>query len=327
MTNRPSLKLPIVFAALLAIVGTSTPAWADDYPSKPIRLIVPFAPGGNLDAAGRLIADGLSGPLGQRIVVENKGGAGGSIGADAAAKSPNDGYALLLASSALTINPAIYAKVPYDIVKDFEPVGLTMVTWLVLVASPNVGINSVTDLIAQAKAKPGKYTVGSAGVGSGSHLAAELFNQTAQVQTMHVPYKGSGPATAAVVSGEVDLTFTSQAGALPFYKSQKVVALAITGKDASPLFPGVPTIEAAGLKNYTAGDWIGILAPAGTPKSVVARLNTELGKWLNQPETKARLAQLGFEAQTSTPEEFGALIRSELVKWNRTAKAANIKAE
>jgi tripartite-type tricarboxylate transporter receptor subunit TctC len=144
---------------------------------------------------------------------------------------------------------------------------------------------------------------------------------------MHVPYKGSGPATAAVVAGEVDLTFTSQAGALPFYKAKRVTALAITGKAPSPLFPGVPTIEAAGVKNYEAGDWIGILAPAGTPKPIIARLNTELAKWLKQPETKARLAQLAFEARSSTPDEFGALIRSELAKWNRTAKAANIKAE
>jgi tripartite-type tricarboxylate transporter receptor subunit TctC len=327
MMNASIVKKLVVLLGTLAIAAIPVAACAQAYPTKPIRLIVPFAPGGNLDAAGRLIAEGLKGPLGQPIVVENKGGAGGNIGADAAAKSLADGYTLLLASSALTINPAIYEKVPYDIVKDFEPVGLTMVTWLVLVASQKLGIHSVAELVAEAKAKPGKLTVGSAGVGSGSHLAAELFNQTVGVQTMHVPYKGSGPATTAVMAGEVDLTFTSQAGALPFYKSQRIVALAITGKSPSALFPGVPTIDAAGVKNYEAGDWIGILAPVGTPKSVITHLNSELAKWLNQGETKARLAQLGFEAKTSTPEEFGALIRSELVKWNRTAKSANIKAE
>lgn len=319
--HQTGLLLIAALAAMPFAVG------AQEYPTKPVRLIVPFAPGGNLDVAGRLIADGLSGPLGQRIVVENKGGAGGSIGADAAAKSAPDGYTLLLASSALTINPAIYDKTPYDIVKDFEPVGLTMVTYLVLVASNSSGVRTVADLVAQAKAKPGKLTYGSAGIGSGSHLAGELFKQTVQIDVTHVPYKGSGPATAAVASGEVDFTFTSQGGALPFYKGQKLVALAITGPSVSPLFPGVPTIDAAGVKNYEAGDWIGVLVPTGTPKAIINRLNTELAKWLSQPDTKTRLAQLGFEARSGTPEEFGSLVRSELVKWNRTAKTANVKAE
>lgn len=320
-------KLQTILVAVLALAVAPSTTRAQDYPNRPIRLIVPFAPGGNLDVAGRQIAEGLRGGLGQPIVVENKGGAGGSIGAEAAAKSAADGYTLLLASSALTINPAIHKKVPYDIVKDFEPVGLTMVTSLVLVASNKLGIRSVADLVAQAKAKPGRLTYGSAGVGSGSHMAGELFNQTAQVNILHVPYKGSGPATAAIVSGEVDLTFTSQAGALPFYKAQQLVPLAITGKTPSSLYPGVPTIEAVGIKNYEAGDWIGILVPAGTPKTVINRLNAALAKWLAQPETKARLAELAFETRPSSPDEFGSLIRSELVKWSRTAKAGNITAD
>jgi tripartite-type tricarboxylate transporter receptor subunit TctC len=327
MIDVSKTKRHTILLVLLALVAAPSITRAQDYPNRPIRLIVPFAPGGNLDVAGRQIAEGLRGGLGQPIVVDNKGGAGGSIGAEAAAKSAADGYTLLLASSALTINPAIHQKVPYDIAKDFEPVGLSMVTSLVLVASNKLGIRSVADLIAAAKAKPGKLTFGSAGVGSGSHMAGELFNQTANVQILHIPYKGSGPATAAIVSGEVDLTFTSQAGALPFHKAQQLVALAITGKAPSPLFPGVPTIESVGVKNYEAGDWIGILVPAGTPKPVISRLNSELTKWLKQPETKARLAELAFEPRFGTPEEFGAVIRSELVKWNRTAKAANIKAE
>lgn len=312
-------------AAALALMGSGV--HAQDYPVKPIRLIVPFAPGGNTDVAGRLIANGLGAALGHQVVVENKAGAGGGIGADVAAKSPPDGYTLLLASSALTINPAIYEKVPYDVVKDFEPVGQALTTGLVLVASHRSGFRTVADLLKEAKAKPDKVTYGSAGVGSGSHLAGELFNQQVRVKTVHVPYKGSGPATAAIVSGEIDISFTSLAGALPFFKADKLVALAITGKSTSPLYPGVPSIDSAGVKDYEAGDWIGLLAPAGTPKPIIARLNQELGKWLALPDTKARLAQVGFDVRPGTPEQFGGLIRSELVKWHRTAKAANIKGE
>lgn len=323
--SRPQLRTALVL--LLAVATASSTAWAQPYPARPIKLIVPFAPGGNTDVAGRLIADGLGTALGQPIVVENKPGAGASIGADAVAKASPDGYTLLLASSALTINPAIYPKLPYDMTKSFEPVGEAMETSLVLAASLKSGIKSVADLIARAKANPGKLTYSSAGLGSGSHFAGELFNQVAQIKTLHVPYKGSGPATAALLSGEVDYTFTSQAGTVGFYKQHQVVALAITGKTPSSLFPGVPTSEAAGLKGYEAGDWIGILAPAGTPKNVIDRINTELVKWLQKPETKARLAEMAFEARPGTPAEFGNLIRSELVKWNRTAKAGNIKAE
>lgn len=327
MLNASKAKLlPLLFVMVALGIAPST-AEAQEYPNKPIRLVVPFAPGGNADVAGRLIAEGLTAALGQPVVVENRGGAGGNIGADAVAKSRADGYTLLLASSALTINPAVYAKVPYDIVKDFEPVGLSMTTSLVLVASTKLGIRSVHDLIAAAKAKPGTLTFGSAGIGSGSHLAGELFNQTTHIQAMHVPYKGSGPATAAILSGEVDFTLTSQGGTLPFYKKQQVIALAVTSKTPSPLFPDVPTIEVAGVKEYEAGDWIGVLAPRGTPKTVVYRLTDALAQWVHQPDTRTRLAQMGFEARFGTPEDFGTLIRSELVKWNRTAKAANIKAE
>jgi tripartite-type tricarboxylate transporter receptor subunit TctC len=323
--SRLKLGTSLILSISLAVAPFTVRA--QDYPTGPVKLIVPFAPGGNTDVAGRLIAQGLTTELGQTIVVENKPGAGASLGAGVAAKSRPDGYTLLLASSALTINPSLYKKLPYDMTKDFEPVGLAMTTSLVLVASNKLGVKSVAELVAKAKANPGKLTYGSAGIGSGSHLAGELFDQVAGIKTLHVPYKGSGPATAAIVSGEVDFTFTSQAGALPFYQDHQAVALAITGKAPSQLFPGVPTSEAAGVKDYEAGDWIGILAPAGTPKTVVDRVNNALAKWLSKPDTKARLAQQAFEARSGTPAEFGALIRSELVKWNRTAKAANIKAE
>jgi len=290
-------------------------------------LIVPFAPGGNTDVAGRMIAEGIGAGLGQPIVVENKPGAGASIGADFVAKSAPDGYTILLASDAQNINPAIYAKLPLDITKDFEPIGMAMTTTLVLVASKNSGIHSVADLVNRAKANPEKVTYSSAGVGSGSHMAGELFNQVAGIKTLHVPYKGSGPATTAVVSGEVDLTYTSQAGAVQFFKERQLEALAITGKEPSPLFPGVPTTESLGFKSYEAGDHLGLLAPKGTPKAVTDRLNAELAKWLKKPETKARLEQMAFEPRTSTSADYGAFIRSEVTKWAATAKAGNIKAD
>jgi tripartite-type tricarboxylate transporter receptor subunit TctC len=322
--NICNIKLLTLLIASLAAVSN---VYAQDYPTKPVRLVVPFAPGGTTDVAGRLIATGLQSALGQTIVVENKPGAGGNIGADVVAKASPDGYTLLLTSSALTINPAIYDKMPYSITKDLEPVGLLMTTALVLVGSPKSNIRSVADLVTQAKAKPGSLTFGSAGVGSGSHLAGELFNQTAHIQTRHIPYKGSGPATTAVAGGEVDFTFTSQAGTLPFYQSGKVQVLAVTAKTPSPLFPGVPTVTASGVKGFEAGDWIGIMAPAGTPKAIVSRLSNELTKWVGLPETKKRLAELGFEPQTGTPQQFGDLIRAEITKWDRTAKAGSIKAE
>ena len=224
----------VLLCALAVVPLTSS---AQQYPTRPIKLIVPFAPGGNTDVAGRLIAEGLGAGLGQPIVVENKPGAGASIGADFVAKSAPDGYTILLASDAQNINPAIYAKLPLDITKDFEPIGMAMTTTLVLVASKNSGIRSVADLISRAKANPDKVTYSSAGVGSGSHMAGELFNQVAGIKTLHIPYKGSGPATTAVVSGEVDLTYTSQAGAVQFFKERQLEALAITGMDRSPLFP------------------------------------------------------------------------------------------
>lgn len=325
--NLSTAKLVTVLVVLSSLAVVPVTTFAQQYPTRPIKLIVPFAPGGNTDVAGRLIADGIGPGLGQTIVVENKPGAGASIGADFVAKSPPDGYTILLSSDAQNINPAIYPKLSHDIVKDFEPVGMAMVTTLVLVASKNSGIRSVADLIAKAKANPGKVTYSSAGVGSGSHMAGELFNQVAHIQTLHVPYKGSGPATTAVVSGEVDLTYTSQAGAAPFYKEKQLVALAITGKDPSPLFPGVPTTESLGFKGYEAGDHLGLLVPKGTPKNVVDRLNTELKKWLGKPETKARLEQMAFEPRTSTPAEYGTFIQSEVAKWAQTAKAGNIRAE
>ena len=313
-------------AVLSALAVMPSLSQAQAYPTKTIRFIVPFAPGGNTDVVARLVANGLSQQMGQSVIVENRAGAGGGIGTDYVAKAAPDGYTVLIGHiGALTINPAIYEKLPYDTLKDFDPVGLSVVTPLVLVSAPSVGINSVADLIAKAKADPSKLTYATAGAGSAAHMASELFNMAANIQTTHIPYKGAAPATTSIVSGEVSFAFTGQAPAQPFVKAGKLVALGVTGLTPSPLFPGVPTIASMGLKDFEVVDWNGLLVPAGTPKSVVEKLNTELVKFLNLPETKTRLAQLGFEGRPGTPAQFETFIKSEMQKWSQSAKAAKIK--
>ncbi len=322
-------KLGIAASLVLpALALTPMRSMAQAYPVKPIRFIVPFAPGGNTDVAARLVANGLSQQMGQAVIVENRAGAGGGIGTDFVAKAAPDGYTVLVGHiGALTINPAIYEKLPYDTLKDFEPVGLSVVTPLVLVSASSLGIHSLAELIAKARAEPGKLTYATAGSGSAAHMASELFNLSAHIQTTHVPYKGAGPATTALVSGEVTFAFNGQAPAQPFVKSGKLVALGVTGLSPSPQFPGVPTLAASGLKDFEVVDWNGLLVPAGTPKSVVAKLNAELVKYLSLPETKTRLAQLGFEGRPGTPEQFSVFIKSEMEKWSHSAKTAKIKAD
>jgi tripartite-type tricarboxylate transporter receptor subunit TctC len=317
--NRLLLSVGVLLSVF--VVG---PSYADSYPSRPIRLVVPFPPGGNGDVAGRLIAKGMSEELGQTVVVENKGGAGGGIAAGYVAKSTPDGYTVLLTTSALTISPSVYRQVPYDMRKDFVPVGLALTTSLVLVTAPNLGVKTVAELVEKAKRNPGQLTFGSAGVGSGSHMAAELFNQAAQIKAMHVPYKGSGPATIAIVSGEVDYTLTSLAAAAPLVKDGKVVALAVTGKKPSALYPSLPTVESGGYKNFEAGDWVGLTAPVGSPPAAMSTLNDALRKWLAKPDTPNTLLAAGFEIKYGSAQEFEALIQSELTKWKQTAKLAGM---
>lgn len=324
---RPKSHFLKLTALLLLSVSAALPVKAQEYPNRPIRLIVPFAPGGNTDVAGRLMATGMGAILGQSIVVENKGGAGATIGAGVAANAAPDGYTVLLASSALTISPAIYQNVPYDIVHGFAPIGQAMVTSLTLISSRKLGVNTLEELLQEARSNPGKLTYSSAGVGSGSHLAGVLFNRATEINAVHVPYKGSGPATNAILSGEVDYTFTSQAAALPLVEAERVTALAVTSQGDSPLFPGIPTVNAAAVKGYEAGDWLGLAVPAGTPQAVIDRLNAALVEWVSQPETKERLLQAGFEARPSSPDEFGELIKSELAMWADTVKLAGIEQQ
>ncbi|CAN5728584.1 tripartite tricarboxylate transporter substrate binding protein [soil metagenome] len=322
----------IAIAISLAVGSTLTIApltsQAQSYPSKSVRIVVPFEPGGNTDVAARLVANGLSQQTGQQFVVENRTGAGGGIGTDFVAKAPPDGYTVLMGHiGALTINPAIYKKLPYETLKDFEPVGLAVTTPLVLVVSPKTGVKSVAELIAKAKADPGGLTYATAGAGSAGHMATELFNLAAQIKTSHIPYKGAAPGNTALLAGDVAFRFSGQAPVQEFVKSGKLIALGVTGRNPSPQFPGIPTLASSGLAGYEVEDWNGLLVPAGTPQPIVAKLNAELVKFLSLPETKVEMAKLGFEPRPGTPAQFGALIKSETEKWAASAKAADIKVD
>ena len=315
-----------LLAALLAALTLS--AWAELYPSRPVKLVVPFAPGGSADLVGRLLAQHLSDALGQPVVVENKGGASGMIGNEYVAKSPPDGYTLTVGTlGPFAVNPTLYEHVPYDNIHDFAPVTLTGISSHILVAHPSVPVHNVNELIALAKAKPGQLTFASSGTGNATHLTFELFKARAGIDIVHVPYKGGGPAMADLVGGQVLFSFASMASAVPFVRSGRLRAIAVSGSQRSPLFPEVPTVAESGLPGFASEDWQGILAPAKTPPEVIAKLNGEIARVLAMPEVKAKLAAAGFDAKTSTPEWFAQFIQAETVKWAKLLKGIGIKAQ
>ncbi|WP_084181695.1 Bug family tripartite tricarboxylate transporter substrate binding protein [Polaromonas glacialis] len=299
-----------------------------NWPNKPIRLIVPFSPGGGSDIAGRFIANGLSQRLGQPVVVENKPGASGIIGSDFAAKSAPDGYTLLIGHvGTLAMNSSLYEKVPYDIQKNFDPVGLVFSAPLVAVTAPSTGISSMSKLISRAKAMPGQINYSTSGAGTSAHITSEMINAASHVKITHIPYKGAAPALAAVLAGEVSFTFTSPALALPLVKAGKLLALAVTETHRNVQFPDVPTLAEAGITGVEFGDWYGVVAPAGTPKPILDKLSAELTDYLKDPQTKAQFEQRGLVPGTGGRDKFGALIKSETLKWSGVIKAANIKPE
>lgn len=303
-------------------------AQAQSYPAKPIRLILPFPPGGGTDVVGRLLAQKLGQALGQQVIVDNRAGAGGRIGTDLAAKSPPDGYTLLLAtSSVMGTGPALYQKLPFDMPKDFAPVSLVAYTAYVLVAHPSVPAKSVKELVALAKSKPGRLTYASSGAGGAAHLSGELFSAMAGVKLIHVAYKGSSPGMLSVVSGETDLMFNNALPALPQVKNGRLRALGVTTPQRSAVLPEVPTITESGLKGFEVQQNYGVLAPAGTPREIVARLNQEIGKLMRTEDAKSRLLADGSEAKVSTPEELERMIVAEIAKWSRVIRQVGIKEE
>jgi tripartite-type tricarboxylate transporter receptor subunit TctC len=301
-------------------------AHAQPYPSKPVRLIIPFPPGGSNDIVGRMVATQLGERLGQSVVADNRGGAGGTIGTDVAAKSPPDGYTLLLISVAHAFNPAMYKKLPYDPEKSFAPIGLVAAGPVALTVNPSVPARSVKELIDLAKANPGKLNYATAGIGSFQHLASELFKLQTGVDMVHVPYKGGGPAMADTIGGQAQINMASLIQVIPHAKSGKLRLLATSGTKRSALFPDVPTI-AETVPGYDATNWWGLVAPAGTPPEIVDRLSKELSILLSSPTTKARLESEGADVLRMDPAQFGRFLHDEIEKWGKVVKRAGITAE
>ncbi len=301
-------------------------ASAQDYPSRPVRVIVPFAPGGGTDILVRILAPRLSASFGQQIVVENRPGASSIIGTDLVVKSPPDGYTLLAVDTSFTVNPSLQAKMPYDSLKDLAPVIHLAAAPVILVIHPSVPAKSVKELVALAKAKPGGLAYASGGNGASTHLAGELFKMVAGVDIVHVPYKGTGPAIADVVAGQVQMNFAGISSARQHVESGRLRAIAVTGDKRNPALPDVPTFAESGLPVDAGTHW-GLLAPAGTPAAVIAKVNAETDRALRLAEVKARIAELGFDAAGGSPEAWAALIRSEMVKWAKVVKEARIKLD
>jgi len=317
---RPSRILAIALCLCASAV-------AQEYPTKPIRLIAPFAPGGPTDLFARLMGAKLGERLGQPVLVENRPGAGGSVGAEVAAKSAADGYTLVLVSSSFAVNATLYPKLPYDALKDFAPVTLLASAPFLLVAHDSVPAGSVRELIALAKASPGKLNYGSGGSGSGPHIVAELFKSEAGVDIVHVPYKGTGPLTAALVAGDVQLAFGNIFALVPQVKSGRLKAIAVTGAQRSSALPDVPTVAESGLPGFEAAGVHGLLAPAGTPRRIIDRLNAECVAILRSPEVRAQLASDGAEPIGNTPDQYAAQIAAEIRKWGKLIKERGIRAD
>jgi len=313
--------------AVLALASIGA-AHAQVYPNRPIRAIVPIAPGGGTDTTGRLVLTKLSDALGQQIVVDNRAGGGGTIGAMIAAKALPDGYTFLFGSiSTHAVNPAMYKKLPYDHIKDFAPVARIGTVPNVLVVHPALPVKTVGDLINHAKANPGKINYGSAGIGSPPHLSMELFKSITGVNILHVPYKGAGPALAELLGGQTQVMCTSLAGQLPHIKAGRERALAVTTAKRNAQVPDVPTMIEAGVPGYEVTIWYAVFFPAGAPKAVIARLNSELVKILNGSDMKERMAQIGVDPAPSTPEELAAFVKAETIKYTKVAQDAGIKLE
>jgi len=318
-------------AWLLALAAAASAApWharAQSYPEHPIRFVVPYPPGGGTDVIARIVQGKLQTALGQNIVIDNKGGAGGSVGTDVVAKAPADGYTVLFTLNSHTVNPAIYAKLPFDTLKDFEPVGTVASLPQILVAHPAFPANSVAELIAMAKAKPGTLAYASVGVGSPGHLAGELFKLRTGTQMTHVPYRGGGPAVTDVMGGQVPLLWVSIPAAAQHVKSGKLKALGVSTLKRSAAFPDVPTLQEAGVADFEVDSWYAMFVPAKTPKPVIDKLSAAIAKALKSPDVVEKIQGLGNDAVGTTPEEFAAVLKKDRDRWTPVIKASGFKAE
>ena len=311
-------------AGLAACVST---ALAQVYPDRPLRLIVPYAPGGGTDLTSRLIGRQLTTSINQQVIVDNRAGGASNVGCEIAARSAPDGYTLLMAGISFSINVSIFPKLSYDPLKDFDPVSLVATVPLIVVVHPSVPATSIRELIALAKAKPGTLNYGSGGTGTANHIAGELFKFMTATDIVHVPYKGGGPALADIVGGQIQLLFNTMTSTVGFMNTGKLRALAVTGKERSPAVPNLPTVIEAGIPGYDVGAWFGIVVPRGTPRARVNVLNSEIVRITRLPEAREQFAAQGAEAIGSTPEAFGKHLRVEIDKWAKVAKAAKVRAD
>ena len=319
-------KLLLVLLTLMAAVLPGS-LLAQAYPVKPIRMILPFPPGGPTDITGRAIAQKLSEQLGQTVVPENRPGAAGNIGLELASKSAPDGYTIVLAAPPIAISPSLYKKLNYNAQKDLAPISLVATIENVMVVHNSVPAKSLKEFIELARRYPGKLNFSSSGAGSTNHLASELLNGRYQLKMVHVPFKGSGPALVALMSGEVDVGTMAVPGAIPIIRAKRVRALAVLSKERVPALPDVPTAKESGVDDFVVSIWYGMLAPAGTPREYINRLNAEIRKALASPDLKQRLAASGVDPLVSTPDEFASHIRSETVRYAKIIKDAGIKAQ
>jgi tripartite-type tricarboxylate transporter receptor subunit TctC len=315
-------------ASVTFAIAFAVPATAQDYPNKPVRLIVPFAPGGLADTSARAVAEKLGARLGQSVVVENRAGASGNIGMQAVAQSAPDGYTLVLGfDGTVVINPHIFSKPGFDVLADFAPVTKLGDAVLLLVAHPSVPAKNIRELIAYEKTRPGTLSYGTSGTGGTPHLVGELLNQRLGTKFVHIPYKGGGQAVIDVVGGQIPLVFTAVASAQQHVKSGKVIGIGVSSAKRAASLPDVPTFAESGLTDFVVDSWVGILAPARTPKAIVDRLQRELAEVLKDPEVRGRYETLGIEPVANTPEQFGAQIRADLARWEKVVKQAGIKVE
>ena len=320
--KRHLLMLKIV-GALLALTAIAA---AQDYPSKPVRVIIPFPPGGINDTVGRLVATQLSTRLGKQFIVDNRGGAGGTVGTELAANAPKDGYTLLVVSLAHTVNPWLY-KLPYDPIKAFAPIAIVASAPNVIVVHPSLPVHSVKELVDMARQQPGKLQYASAGIGSFMHLGGELFKVAAGVDLLHVPFRGAGPAMIDIVGGHTKVAFATTLTAPPFIRDGKLRALGVGAASRSPALPDVPTVAEAGVAGYEVANWVGLVAPAGTPQAIVDKLSREISAIQEAPEVKQHLANEGAEVVHMSSAAFGTYMATETAKWERAVKEGGIKAE
>ena len=318
----------LAFALALATTLAGSATRADDYPSRPIRLIVPYAAGGGADSVARIVARRVSETIGQAIVIENRSGARSIIGTDLVNKSDPDGYTLLLGQSGpISINPAIYKKLPYDPVKDFAPISMTTAYPYIMVVNPKLGVKTLKEFVALAKSKPGELNYGTTGVGAANHLVTELFDSKAGIKMTHIPYRGTALAVTDLLAGQVQMVFADPISALPHINAGTLLALAVTSKERSPVAPSVPTVSESGYPGFDAIAWHGILAPANTPPAIVNKLNTEILAALKDPETAALLEKQAMQTVGNSPQAFADFIKQDIAVWKEVAEQAKLELQ